>query len=172
MILVGLDFLNFALFVSRAAVAGEMLNDVINGDASGTNGVIAPWVIVSTLIVTMIGVAATGAGAIHYTEWTDGSRAIAVGAGAVVAFLDMLVFGLACKAWQVGGDLSTKANFLGGAAIAQVITNLIFILLCYLDWPTCFLKAGFRAAGKQAPASDPHATTKGDDPNVTLNEEA
>lgn len=160
MMFAGMSLLNFVLSFSRACVAGNILNENINrgGPADDENGVTF-WVVYSTLVVTMINCASCGAGLIHYTEATDGTRGTAVGAGAIVLFLEMLVMGLACKMWQIGpadgvDKLSTQTNFLGGAVITQVVLVTIYTLQAYVDWPTCYLRAGFRAAGKSVGAPE------------------
>lgn len=153
MMFAGFSVLNLALAAPRACVAGNMLNQLLNGEEQDWNAVTF-WVVFSTLVVTCINCASCCAGLIHYTEWTDGTRAVAVGAGAIVSFLEMLVMGLSIKMWEVGpapsDKLDAQANFLGAGAVAQVVTKLIYLLYAYLDWETCFLRGGFRAAGNKS----------------------
>ena len=90
----------------------------------------------------------------HYTEYTDGTRATAVGAGAIVLLLEMLVMGLAIKMWTVGPDtaagsdqLDDQADFLGAAVVVQVVTKAIYTLYAYFDWPTALIDGRFPCRG-------------------------
>jgi hypothetical protein len=134
--IIGLAALNLAFYGARSITAGVMVNDTFNGDTNVLEeSAITPTLVQTTLIVSMIGCASAFAGFLHFAEWTSASRLVGVGVGVIACMLDLLAMGFAGKQWELGargdGDLSGRAQFIGSAAVIQVVTQIAYVASIY-----------------------------------------
>ena len=126
---------NLALYLARAAVAGTMINDTLNGESNlGIDeNAATPILVQTTLILSMIGFASSFAGLLHLKEWSSASRLVGVGVGVIACMLDFLACAYAIKMWEIGGDnleegeLGERAQTVGSIAVIQVVTQLLFV---------------------------------------------
>lgn len=121
--------LDLALFAARSIVAGTILNDTFDGVALTGVNVVTPSLTLTTVILSVIGIAASVAAALHSIEFNAASRFGSVVGIAVVLLLDLLALGMSSKQWQIGGDLGGRAEFLAIACVVQCFINTLYLLM-------------------------------------------
>ena len=122
------------LYSVCAIICGTILNDTFNGEeriGEEQNGV-SFWLVLATIINSMIGIAAAVAGLLHFLEFNAASRFGTIVGAAVVMTLEFFVMGLAIKQWTVGGDalpdgLGSRETFLGAMALVGSVSEFGFL---------------------------------------------
>jgi len=143
-LIIVLAMTNLTLYIVRAAIAGDMLNDNMNGETRGDTNSVTDILVQTTLILCMIGSASSILGALHYKAFNKISRSASFGVGMIAMNLNLLVLGYACKQWDLGcraskgctdDQLSWRAQVTGILACAQFFTHLLFVETIYTIRP-------------------------------------
>eukprot|EP00968_Pinguiococcus_pyrenoidosus_P021904 scaffold2952_cov312-Pinguiococcus_pyrenoidosus.AAC.19 len=115
--MLGISLLSFAGYVARLALSGHIVNTefddlndgVSDGLMSRANPAVADLVFFS-LVSGVIGVAATGAGMLHYSTWSLMSRRAATGIGFVALMLNIVAGGYGMRVLEIGDENVPNPN--------------------------------------------------------------
>eukprot|EP00039_Didymoeca_costata_P025932 m.14571 g.14571 ORF g.14571 m.14571 type:complete len:175 (-) comp5134_c0_seq1:51-575(-) len=134
--------INFALFLCRAAVAGDLQNDLFD-DTLPMPRMTAPIIsalVQISLIACTVGFASVMSSMLHCKKWNDITKNVASGVGVITLMLCILSAGYCAKYFDLelndqnesiikDKDTRQKMSALAYMGLFQMVTQLLYVVL-------------------------------------------
>jgi len=128
-----LAVLTFILYFISACLAGSVLNHNLDGGAGSSgpsfigNAVTTTFLTIA-LIASVVGMAASLAGAHHLRLWRTETLAAAAATALIAWLLTLLAMGIACKEIHTGGYRNKRLKTLEAFMIILAFLELLYLL--------------------------------------------
>eukprot|EP00656_Telonema_subtile_P008118 TRINITY_DN137_c0_g1_i2.p1 TRINITY_DN137_c0_g1~~TRINITY_DN137_c0_g1_i2.p1 ORF type:complete len:150 (+),score=42.32 TRINITY_DN137_c0_g1_i2:141-590(+) len=126
----GLGAVALVLNFIRAAIAGDVLNEIIDGTlkASDQNSA-TTYVVLAALTASMVGLAAGVSALVLFMKWDAVHTAVALGLLLLSLFQDIYTMGLGFKQWDLDGEVSDNLNSIGAFSTILAVVVIVLLLL-------------------------------------------